>query len=98
MSKKSLFLPRAIRQARAKRYWTQAELAQRVGVSQGTVSFWERGIESPSLEHRIQLVMLMPEIFEQLAKQETDVLARLYRLERAIYGGKCSCQGCGCSG
>lgn len=98
MPKKSLLLPWAIRQARQQRRWTQVELARRLGVSQSTISFWERGIESPSVSHQVQLVTLMPEIFEQLARQQGDLLARLYRLERVVYGGKCSCQGCGCSG
>lgn len=97
MSKKSLLLPGAIRQARHQREWTQAELAGRMGVSQSTISFWERGIESPSLIHQVQLVTLMPEIFEQLARQQGDLLARLYRLERVVYEGKCGCHGCGCS-
>ncbi len=97
MTKRSLLLPRAIRRARQKRRWTQVELAQRLGVSQGTISFWERGVESPSLTHQVQLVALMPEIFEQLAKQHSEILSRLYRLERVVYGGKCSCSGCGCS-
>ena len=98
MIPKSLLLPGAIHQARQQRQWTQVELVKRMGVSQGTISFWERGIENPSLAHQVQLVSLMPEIFEQLVKQQTDLLARLYRLERALYGGKCSCKGCGCSG
>lgn len=97
MVQKSLLLPRAIFAARQKRQWTQAELAGFLGVSQGTISFWERGIETPSLEHQVKLVTLLPEIFEQLAEQEVDILARLYQLERAVFGGKCSCQGCGCT-
>lgn len=97
MSRKSLLLPKAIRKARESRGWTQAELARHMNVSQGTISFWERGIESPSLEHRIALVTLMPEIFAQLAEQELDMVARLYQLERTVHGGKCVCQGCGCA-
>jgi transcriptional regulator with XRE-family HTH domain len=98
MVRTSLLLPRAIRNARRQHRWTQAELAQRLGVSQSTISFWERGIETPSLEHQVQLVTLLPEIFEQLAEKEMDILSRLYQLERAVYGRKCSCRGCGCSG
>jgi len=93
-----LLLPKAIRASRKKRKWTQTELAERLQVSQGTISFWERSIETPSLEHLIELVKLMPEIFDLLAQQEADILARLYQLERAVYGGKCMCRGCGCSG
>jgi len=98
MSQRSLLLPEAIRQARRRRDWTQTELAQQLGVSQGTISFWERGIEAPSLEHQVQLVILLPEILEQLARQEMDLLSRLYQLERALSGGKCSCQNCSCAG
>lgn len=93
-----LLLPKAIRESRKKREWTQTELAKRLQVSQGTISFWERSIETPSLDHMIDLLKLMPEIFEKLAQQEADILSRLYQLERAVYEGKCSCRGCGCSG
>ena len=93
-----LLLPKAIRESRLKRKWTQTELAKRLQVSQGTISFWERSIETPSLDHLVELVKLMPEIFEKLAQQEANILARLYQLERVVYEGKCSCQGCGCSG
>lgn len=96
MVESSLILCRAIRQARQERGWTQIELARRMEVSQGTISFWERGVETPSLAHQIKLVTLLPEIFEQLTKQQTELLARLYQLERTL--GKCSCQGCGCTG
>ena len=92
-----LLLPKAIREARKKRQWTQIELANHLEVSQGTISFWERSVETPSLTHLIELIKLMPEIFEQLAQQEANILARLYQLERVVYGGKCSCQGCGCA-
>ena len=87
-----MLLPKAIRNARQKRHWTQIDLAQ------GAISFWESGIESPSLEHLITLVTLLPEIFEQLAQQEAQILARLYNLERAVNSGKCTCRGCGCTG
>jgi DNA-binding XRE family transcriptional regulator len=91
-----LLLPRAIRSAREKRDWTQAELAARLDVSQATISFWERGIETPSLRHQVLLVSALPEVFEQLAELESEILARLYRLERALNDGKCRCHGCDC--
>ena len=96
MAQSSLILCRAIRQARQERNWTQIELAQHMGVSQGTISFWERGIETPSLAHQVKLITLLPEIFEQLTKQQTELLARLYQLERTV--GKCSCRECDCTG
>ena len=97
MSRVSMLLQRAIRKARKKRRWTQLELAHRLGVSQSAISFWERGIESPSLEHLVELVTLLPEIFEQLARQEIEIVARLYQLERAASGAKCNCHECSCS-
>ena len=97
MTRASMLLPQAIRDARRKRRWTQIDLAQKLNVSQGTISFWERGLESPSLEHLIALVTLLPEIFEQLAQQESKILARLYELERVLHGGKCTCRGCDCT-
>jgi transcriptional regulator with XRE-family HTH domain len=97
LTQTSLLLPQAIRNARQKRHLTQIDLAQQLNVSQGAISFWERGIESPSLEHLIALVTLLPEIFEQLAQQEAQILARLYNLERVVNSGKCACRGCGCA-
>jgi len=97
MAYASMLLPQAVQQARKSREWTQIELAQKLQVSQGTISFWERGIETPSLDHLIELIKLMPEIFEHLAQQESRILARLYELERVVHGGKCSCQGCDCA-
>lgn len=96
MVRRSLMLPRALRGARQKRHWTQLELAEKLGVTQSTISFWERGIETPTLEHKVKLVTLLPEVFEQLAENELDILARLYRLERVVRSGKCLCMGCDC--
>ena len=91
------FLPRAIRVAREKRGWTQTELADRLGVSQSTISFWENAVEVPSLNHQVQLVESMPDIMTALAIQELNLLDRLQTLERAVFDGKCGCEGCGCS-
>lgn len=96
MTPKSMLLPQAVRQAREARQWTQMELANRLSVSQGTISFWERGVEAPSLEHLVALVTVLPEIFEQLAEHEAQILARLYDLERAVNSGRCGCSACGC--
>lgn len=95
---RSLLLSQAIRIAREQRQWTQTELAEGIGVSQSTISFWERGVETPSLEHQVQLVTLLPEILEWLAEQESGLLARLYRLERQAESGRCQCGPCGCTG
>ena len=91
------FLPRAIHVARKKRGWTQEELAGRLGVTQSTVSFWENGVEMPSLQHQVLLVESMPDIMTALAIQELNLLDRLQTLERAVFDGKCGCEGCSCS-
>ncbi len=96
MAPRSWLLPKAILNARRKREWTQLQLAQHLRVSQGTISFWEHGVETPSLEHQVRLVTLLPEIFACLAEQEAGLLARLYHLERTV--SKCHCHTCGCTG
>jgi transcriptional regulator with XRE-family HTH domain len=91
------FLPRAIRVAREKRGWTQEDLADRLDVTQSTISFWENGVEIPSLHHQVRLVESMPDIMRALAIQELNLLDRLQTLERTVFNGKCGCEGCGCS-
>ena len=91
------FLPRAIRVARKKRGWTQKELARRLGVTQSTISFWENAVEIPALHHQVRLVEKMPDIMTALAMQELNLLDRLQTLERAVFDGKCGCEGCDCS-
>lgn len=44
-----------IRDLRKEKDWSQAELAERVGVSQRYVSIWERGKKIPSAETLIKL-------------------------------------------
>ncbi len=91
------FLANAIRVAREKRGWTQSYLAHQLQVSQGTVSFWENGIELPSLNHQLQLIEIMPDILTGLAVQELHLLDRVQSLERVVFNGKCGCEGCSCS-
>lgn len=83
--------------AREKRGWTQQELADRLQVTQSAVSFWENGVEVPSLPHQVGLIEMMPDILTALAIRELALLDRLQTLERAVFGGKCGCEGCGCS-
>lgn len=91
------FLTNAIRVAREKRRWTQTDLARKLSVTQGTISFWENGVELPSLAHQVQLVEVMPDILTALAIQELNLLDRVQTLERIVFDGKCGCQGCDCS-
>jgi transcriptional regulator with XRE-family HTH domain len=90
-------LANAIRASREKREWTQGELAARLNVTQGTISFWENGVEVPALDHQVQLIETMPEILTALAAQELSLLDRVQALERVVFSGKCGCEGCNCS-
>ncbi len=92
MPQSSLLLPKAIRTARENRGWTQAELAEKMEVTQSTISFWERGVETPTLENQVRLATLIPDIFDLLAEQEADLIARLYQLERVVAKDQCTCE------
>jgi hypothetical protein len=68
----------------------------RLGVSQTTVSFWERGVDLPRVEHIITLAVELPTIVESLPERERDLLKRLLRIEREVFHGRCACAGCAC--
>lgn len=89
-------LGRAIRKARSKHSWSQRELAERIGVSQATISHWERGEEYPSFAHLAVLGSTLPEVLAFAHEEELDLLRRLLRAERVFLSGACSCKGCGC--
>lgn len=86
----------AIKIARTERGMTQGELAARLGVTQGTISFWENGTETPTVEHLIILALELPEIVENFEGRERELLQRVLRLERSLFEGKCACAGCSC--
>ncbi len=90
-------LANAIRAAREKRGWTQGELAGMLKLTQGTISFWENGVEVPLLDHQVRLIETMPEILTALAAQELSLLDRIQAVERVVFSGKCGCKGCNCT-
>lgn len=96
MSHQSVTLAQAIRAARTEHGQTQAELAARLGVSQGTISFWENGTETPTVEHLIALALELPELIESFEGRERGLLQRVLRLERELFAGRCACKGCSC--
>ncbi len=89
-------LSQAIRAARTQRSLTQGELAARLGVSQGTISFWESGNETPRVEHLIALALELPEIINGFGGRERELLQRAVRIERDLFAGRCACKGCAC--
>ena len=88
--------PQALRSARLGRGLTQGELAARVGVAQSAVSFWERGVETPTVEHLILLALEWPAILRGFEGRERELLERVLRLEREVFPGRCACAGCTC--
>lgn len=89
-------MARALRAARWQRRMSQGALAQRLGVSQPTVSFWERGVETPSVENLIALVAEFPEVLGSIDERERELLRRLLRVERHLFDGRCACVDCSC--
>ncbi len=88
---------RGIRKARGERGWNQQELAERVGVSQVTISHWERGEEYPSFAHLAALGSVLPKVLHYAHEEELELLRRLMRAERLVFSGACSCEGCSCT-
>ncbi len=83
----------AIRDGRSTHGLTQADLASLVGVSQGTISFWEQGKETPALVHMLKLLLCLPELRGSLPPEQVDLLSRV---ERALFADHCTCGDCSC--
>lgn len=70
-----------IKQLRESKGWAQIDLALRLGVDQGTVSKWERGISTPRIAQLREMVELfnvplidieLPEITSPPSKRTTN--------------------------
>ncbi|MBI5301736.1 MAG: helix-turn-helix transcriptional regulator [Chloroflexi bacterium] len=93
---RAISLGHAIRRARMRAPLAQTELARRLGVSQGTISFWERDIESPSLDHLLKLLDLFPDLLDAVRLHNGEMLRQLRRIERLLFDGHCACENCNC--
>jgi len=75
-----------LREARTRHGISQRRLALRAGTSQDAISRIERGVESPTLERLIHLLMVLGERLEfnavPLGDVESDVVAPLTARER----------------
>ncbi|MFK5894422.1 MAG: helix-turn-helix transcriptional regulator, partial [Pseudomonadota bacterium] len=56
-----------IRIARKLKGWSQAQLAEKLNLSRGSCSQWERNVTSPSVDHLSKLALLLDVHFEWLA-------------------------------
>ena len=59
-------LANRLREARAERGWTQAELAERVGVTRKTINTVENGVFTPSTTLALKLAQAMDTTVEAL--------------------------------
>ena len=82
-----------IRDARLARGLTQVALAPLVGVTQGAISSWEQGTETPSFVHMLKLLLHLPELRKDLPREQIDLLVHV---ERALFADRCTCQDCSC--
>lgn len=63
-------LCRGIRHQRQKNKMTQTELAERVGIKQGTISEYESGSLTPSVENLIRLADVLKCSLDELCERE----------------------------
>ncbi|MBI4672601.1 MAG: helix-turn-helix transcriptional regulator [Chloroflexi bacterium] len=86
----------AIRVVRERAALSQGELAARLGVSQGAISFWEHDVELPTLDHLLELLTEFPELLDALHTYNHGLLVQLRRIERILFAGRCACENCSC--
>ncbi len=90
-------LGNCIRHARRRADLSQEDFAARLGVSQGTISFWERDIETPTLDNLVKLLALCPDLLGDIRAHRSEVIQQLRQIERALFAGQCACEGCNCA-
>ena len=83
----------SIRRARLARGMTQVDLAAQIGVTQGAISSWEQGGETPSFVHMLKLLLHLSDLRASLPAEQIDLLTRV---ERAIFADRCTCGDCSC--
>jgi transcriptional regulator with XRE-family HTH domain len=77
-----ILVGRRIVRLREKRRWTQADLAQRLGLKRERVSHWERGEHSPTLAALVALARTFRISLDELVLGETRLGVRLTEDEK----------------
>jgi transcriptional regulator with XRE-family HTH domain len=73
-----------IKEFRIEKGLSQAELAQKVGVSQGAIYFWEKGINEPTAGCIIKLAKVFSVTADELLSYQSDKADNLSERERKI--------------
>ena len=73
-----------IKEFRIEKGLSQAELAQKVGVSQGAIYFWEKGINEPTAGCIIKLAKVFGVTADELLSYQSDKADNLSERERKI--------------
>jgi len=87
----------AIRNARLRADLSQEDTATRMGITQGTISFWERDVETPTLDNLIKLLAQFHDLLGDIRVHQQEVIKQLRQIERALFDGQCACENCGCN-
>ena len=76
-----------IKELRLERGFTQAELAEKIGVTQGAVYFWEKGINEPTAGYLVKMAKLFSVSVDDLLSfkientiEESSSLSEINRL------------------
>lgn len=97
MASHSPLVAAVIERYRMMRGWTQTQLAEAVGVRQQSVSQWENGDQSPSVEHAVKALRALEvppvEIFDALGlgdvfdEAASDLRVTIRRARRGLEPG-----------
>ncbi|MBQ3493593.1 MAG: helix-turn-helix transcriptional regulator [Clostridia bacterium] len=64
-------LARNIKELRIEKGYTQAQLAEQIGVTQGAVYFWEKGINEPTAGYLIKMARIFGTTVDELLSFES---------------------------
>lgn len=77
-------LSKNIKELRIENGLSQADLAQKIGVSQGAIYFWEKGINEPTAGCIVELAKVFGVTADELLSYQSDKADNLSERERKI--------------